>query len=207
MGNTPRRIAGVLAAVLGLFAAATASAETRAWLDRDRIVLGESATLNIETDQATVPAPDYAALRRDFGLDGHTSRRSLERVNGRSVSRSLFSVQVEPRRTGVVRIPALSVGRERTAPLALTVLPASAAPTPANAGDTVFIETSVDDTAPYVQQSVGVLVRLHHAVPWCPASSTCNRRTARRCGASETTCSSRASSPAVVTACSSVASS
>lgn len=164
MGHTQRRIAGLLAAVFALFATATASAETRAWLDRDRIVLGESATLNIETDQATVPAPDYGALRRDFGLEGHTSRRSRERINGRSVSRSLFAVSIEPRRTGLVRIPALSVGRERTAPLALTVLPASAAPAPANAGDTVFIETLVDDTAPYVQQSVGVLVRLHHAV-------------------------------------------
>lgn len=161
----PGRFASLLAAVFVLSATAPATAETRAWLDRDRIVLGESATLNIETDQATVAAPDYAALRGAFRLDGHTSRRSLSRSNGQQVARSLFAVAIEPRRAGVVGIPALSVGRERTAPMTLTVLPAEAASAPASAGETVFIETSVDDTAPYVQQSVGVMVRLHHAVP------------------------------------------
>src|SRR5690606_39368056 len=45
--------------VLLLFACAGVQAETRAWLDRDSIVLAERATLNIETDQATVDAPDY----------------------------------------------------------------------------------------------------------------------------------------------------
>ena len=160
-----RSALGGLFAYLALFAAGTAHAETRAWLDRDTIVLGETATLNIESDQSGVSAPDYGALRGDFRLSGHSSRRSLERRNGRTVSRSLFAVALEPRRAGVIGIPALAVGGERTSPLALTVLPPDAAAAPARAGETVFIETAVDDTAPYVQQSVGVVVRLHHAVP------------------------------------------
>ncbi|HET8819655.1 MAG TPA: BatD family protein [Xanthomonadaceae bacterium] len=155
----------MVCAWLGLLATGVAHADTRAWLDRDRIVLGESATLNIETDQAGVAAPDYGALRGDFRLSGHSSRRSLERTNGRTESRTLFAVALEPRRAGVIGIPALDVGAERTPPLALTVLPADAGSTPARAGETVFIELSVDDTAPYVQQAVGVAVRLHHAVP------------------------------------------
>ena len=155
----------VMLVLFALLAPGAAQAETRAWLDRDRIVLGESATLNVETDQATVSAPSYDALRGDFRLSGHSSRRSLERRNGRTVSRSLFAVALEPRRAGVIGIPALSVDGERTSPITLTVLPPDAAAAPARAGETVFIETEVDDTAPYVQQSVGVVVRLHHAVP------------------------------------------
>ncbi|HEU4813825.1 MAG TPA: BatD family protein [Xanthomonadaceae bacterium] len=156
---------GMLLALVLLFAPGLAQAETRAWLDRDRIVLGESATLNIETDQSGVSAPDYGVLRGDFRLSGHSSRRSLERRNGSTVSRSLFAVALEPRRAGVIGIPGIAVGRERTSPITLTVLPPDAGAAPARAGETVFIETEVDDTAPYVQQSVGIVVRLHHAVP------------------------------------------
>lgn len=158
-----RVLAGLL--VVLLLACNGARAETRAWLDRDRIVLGESATLNIETDQAGVPAPDYGVLDRDFRLSGHASRRSVERGSGGTVQRSLFAVALTPTREGVIGIPALDVGGERTQPLTLTVLPPSAAGPPAGAGDTVFIEVRVDDGAPYVQQAVGVVVRLHYAVP------------------------------------------
>ena len=160
-----RSIARSCAWLVLFLVAGTAHADTRAWLDRDRIVLGESATLNIETDQSGVAAPDYGVLRGDFRLSGHSSRRSLERSSGRTVSRTLFAVALEPRRAGVVGIPALTVGSERTAPVTLTVLPPEAGAVPARAGETVFIELAVDDTAPYVQQAVGVVARLHHAVP------------------------------------------
>ena len=81
------------------------------------------------------------------------------------MSRSLFAVALEPRRAGVIGIPGIVVGGERTSPITLTVLPRDAGAAPARAGEAVFIETAVDDTAPYVQQSVGIVVRLHHAVP------------------------------------------
>ena len=52
------RAIAMLCLWLSLLATGAAQADTRAWLDRDRIVLGESATLNIETDQAGVAAPE-----------------------------------------------------------------------------------------------------------------------------------------------------
>ena len=141
---------------------AGAQVPTRAWLDRDRIAFGETATLNIETDQLT-GSPDYSPLLQDFTLSGQTSRRSMESVNGRTTTRTLFAVALEPRREGVIGIPALRVGNRTTAPLVLTVAPASAAP--AQAGDVAFIESEVDDNAPYVQQAVGLTLRLYYAVP------------------------------------------
>src|SRR5690606_11425525 len=51
-----RLLKTMLVAVL-LLAPGLAGAEVRAWLDRDRIELGESATLNIETDGGG--RPDY----------------------------------------------------------------------------------------------------------------------------------------------------
>ena len=150
------------AALLLMLCVGLVQAQTRAWLDRDRIESGETATLNIETEQL-VATPEYAPLLGDFTLSGHTSRRSMESVNGRTTTRTLFAVALRPRREGVIGIPSLRVGNATTAPLTLTVVPASAAP--AQAGDVAFLETEIDADAPYVQQAVGVTVRLYYAVP------------------------------------------
>ena len=157
-----RAMRSCVAVFLLMLCAGVVHAQTRAWLDRDRIESGETATLNIETDQL-VATPEYAPLLRDFALSGHTSRRSMESVNGRTTTRTLFAVALEPRREGVIGIPSLRVGNAATAPLALTVVPPSAAP--AQAGDVAFLETDIDADAPYVQQAVGVTVRLYYAVP------------------------------------------
>lgn len=145
-----------------LFANAPLAAQTRAWLDRDRIALGETVTLNIETTGND--APDYAPLRRGFELSAHTSRQQFELSGGRAVSRTLYGVALRPRREGLVTIPALAVGRDRTSPLSLRVT-AGRADVLARAGDDVFIESGPDDPDPYVQQSVGWVVRLYTAVP------------------------------------------
>lgn len=157
------RIARIAFLSLLLLPALAAQAQTRAWLDRKSIALGETATLNIETDQATADAPDYSTLMRDFDLSGNTSNRQFEMINGQGRTRVLFAVALQPKREGLLTIPALTVGTQRTQPLALTVTAASAAP--ARAGGMVFIETEVDDDEPYVQQAVGLVMRLYYAVP------------------------------------------
>ncbi len=139
-----------------------ATAQTRAWLDRDRIALGETVTLNIETDSSA--SPDYDPLEAEFGISGHSSRRRVELSNSRMTSRTLYAVALRPRRDGVLTIPALRVGNDSTQPLSLVVTPASAA-APTRAGDSVFIESEADDQDPYVQQAVGWVVRLYSAVP------------------------------------------
>ncbi|RPD84435.1 BatD family protein [Luteimonas sp. 100069] len=141
---------------------AAVQAETRAWLDRDRIALGETTTLNIETD-GVVDAPDWDPLSQDFEVSGHTSRRQAEFTNGRRSTRSLFGVALRPRREGVLTVPALQVGGERTAPLSLSVAPAAVSA--ARDGAPAFIEADIDVQSPYVQQSVGYVVRLHYATP------------------------------------------
>jgi hypothetical protein len=162
----PRRnvlIARLILAVTLLLLAAAAQAQTRAWLDRDRIALGETATLNVETDQPGVDAPDYSPLLGDFVLSGNNSSQQYESINGTSRSRTLYAVALQPKRDGVIGIPGLRIGNQRTQPLTLMVTPSSAVP--AHAGDAVFIEAETDAQEPYVQQAVGYTVRLYYATP------------------------------------------
>ena len=137
-------------------------AQTRAWLDRAQVGHGETATLNIQTDQS-VSSIDYAPLQRQFDVGGQTVRRSYQRSNGRSTTTSLFAVGIRPRAPGVFSVPALRVGNTTTAPLQLTVVAPSVMPASGDAD--AFVETVVDAARPYVQQAVGVQVRLHYAVP------------------------------------------
>ncbi|SFR84359.1 Oxygen tolerance [Stenotrophomonas maltophilia] len=147
------------AAMLLLWLPLMAWAQPRAWLDRDRIAMGDTVTLNVQSDAG---APDFAPLRGDFDLSGQTSSRQVEWSNGSMQQRSLYGVALTPRRSGALTIPALQVGTARTAPLTLQV-DAAAPVTAANGAAMAFIQTDVDDDTPYVQQSVGVVVRLFFA--------------------------------------------
>ncbi len=148
-----------LLCLLACMSVGMAHAQTRAWLDRDSINQGESVTLNVETDQGQ--APDFTPLRADFALSNQSSNRQMQMRNGVVSSTALFAVALSPQRTGTLVIPALRVGNAQTAPLQLVVGQAPIASRDSNA--LAFIETEVDDAQPYVQQSVGVVVRLFFA--------------------------------------------
>ena len=147
-------------ALLLAFAPALASAEVRAWLDRDRIEAGDTVTLNIETDGAA--RPDYAPIAQEFRIEQRSSRQSFEQRAGRPITRTLHAVALQPEREGRLTIPALRVGGERTAPLTLTVTAPAAAQ--GRTRGPAFIEAEVDDPSPYVQQAVGLRLRLYYSV-------------------------------------------
>ncbi|MGH8027355.1 MAG: BatD family protein, partial [Pseudoxanthomonas sp.] len=155
-------ILAVLCLLASAMGADAAQAATRAWLDRNQIALGESVALNIETDQAAA-VPDLSPLRADFDLSGQANSRQVQMVNGEVTAKITYVVNLSPRRAGTLAIPALLVGAQRSPPLALVV--GASAPASARGNATAFLETEVDDPNPYVQQSVGVTLRLFYAVP------------------------------------------
>ncbi len=136
-----------------------ALAQARAWLDRAQVELGGTVTLNIQSDSAA--APDFSPLRADFDLSNQTRSRQVEWNNGRMQARTLHGIALSPRRAGTLVIPALQVGSARTPALQLQV--SAAQPARRDGSAAAFIETEVDDATPYVQQSVGVVVRLFYA--------------------------------------------
>lgn len=156
-----RRLGALAALWLAGALFAPALAQTRAWLDRDRIGIDETVALNIETDQAGAPPPDYGPLLRDFVVSANSSSRQFEVVNGATRTRVLYSVALQPRRQGLLTVPGITVGNQRTQPLTLTVTGSQAAPS--HAGDAAFIEAEADAQSPYVQQAVGYTVRLYYA--------------------------------------------
>jgi len=138
------------------------AASVRAWLDRTSMQLGETVTLNVEVSGDTSAAqPDLGTLAQDFELLGTQSSTSVNIANGQTSSKLLWAVGLQPKREGTVTIPALNVAGQQTLPLTLTVQPATVGGS--NGGD-VYVETSVDPRAPYVQQQVRLSVKLYYAL-------------------------------------------
>lgn len=135
----------------------------RAWLDRNSMQLGETVTLNIETDDSTASEPDFSALLADFNSLGTQSSRQISMTNGSTSAKTVWAIGLEPKHAGTLTIPSINVGGAQTDPLALTVLPA---PTGAQGkpGDSVFVEVSAEPLAPYVQQQVRYTVKLYYQV-------------------------------------------
>lgn len=157
------RLSLSLSLLLWLGMAVAANAQTRAWLDRDSIALGETTTLNIETSQAVVDAPNIAALTQQFEIVAQSQRTSVDNSSSHQRMVTLMAYALRPRTSGMLTIPSLRVGSEQTQPLRLQVS-GSAAP-PVSARGTAFIEIHTDTEQPWVQQSVGYVVRLYLAVP------------------------------------------
>ncbi len=145
-----------------LLLAPSALAAARASIQPDRITLGNTATLTIETDQ-TNATPDFSALEANFILRGQSSSVQTSLTNGGYTAKTAYAIELEPRVEGVITVPPIAIGNSTTEALSLTVLPAQQGS--AQTGDPIYIESEIGSTTPYVQQAVPYTVRLFYAVP------------------------------------------
>lgn len=153
----------LLFAMAGLLWSIGAGAAVRAWLDRESMQLGETVTLNVESDDSTAAEPDFSALLGDFKSLGTQSSRQISMTNGSTVAKTVWAVGLEPKHAGTLTIPVMTIGGETTLALNLTVLPAPAG-AQGKPGDSLFIEVSADPLSPYVQQQVRYTVKLYFSV-------------------------------------------
>jgi hypothetical protein len=160
----------VLALVLG---APAALAGVRAFVDHPEIAAGDTLELTLELDGAATDEPDLEPLKADFDIVSSARSTNVQITSGAVSTGTAFAVTLTPKRNGVLTIPALVWGNTRSTPLRVTVR-AGPDQTGANgnssANSSVFIETSVDSTKPYVQAAVNLVVRLYAAEPLVRAS-------------------------------------
>lgn len=157
----------VLLATLLWLCALPAWAQSRAWVDRDRIAYEETTVLNLEINANAAQAlPDLSAITRDFRIVDQNVQHKVMLQNGSMMLHIMIRLTLQPVRDGELEIPGIQIGNERTRALRISVAPSRAPkatvepPLPATPTEPIFIETQVDSLAPYVQQTVGYTVRL-----------------------------------------------
>jgi hypothetical protein len=139
------------------------AAEVSARLDRSRIVQGETVTLILETsDPKQSLDANLSGLEHDFVVLDRRSETQMSIVNGRQSAEVRTMIVLEPKRSGNLKIPALTIGGSATQPLAIRVDPAPQ-PEPGELPP-VFIEVEVSPADPpyFVHAQLGLIVRVYY---------------------------------------------
>jgi len=139
------------------------AAEVIAKLDRSRIVQGETVTLILGTsDPKQSLDANLSGLEQDFAILDRRSETQMSIVNGRQSAEVRTMIVLEPKRSGNLKIPSLTVGDTTTPPLAIRV---DRAPEP-EPGELppVFIEVEVSPAEPpyFVHAQLGLIVRVFY---------------------------------------------
>lgn len=133
-------------------------------VDRNTIALDETVNLTIRKDGSSFfPNLDLSALEKDFRVAGQNQSSSTQIVNGNVNSSVTVNVVLAPRRIGDLRIPTISVGKEKTVSINVHVKKEAEAKTKA-VDVPIFIETSVDTDSVFVQSQVIYTLKIYVAV-------------------------------------------
>lgn len=143
---------------LALLAPLAQAADLSARVERSQVSENETLELILETtDPAQFGKPDLDPLAQDFKVLG-VRQNSLppgERVTTR------WNVTLQPKASGALTIPALTLDGARSEPLTVTVAATAAR---RQTREPVYLEASVDRPRLYVQAETILTIRLYHAV-------------------------------------------
>ncbi len=161
--NPPWWLSSVLVLLLTC-TAGMSEATVRATLDHDTVYMGDTFTLTIESDsRQSDQQPNLSPLGKDFEMLGTSTSTQVSIFNGQRSDKTLWQVQLQARHTGHLRIPAITIGSQQTAPLELKV---TKAPQQATAAirQHVFVEVETHSAGKqiYVQQQIPYTVRLYY---------------------------------------------
>ncbi|WP_447592696.1 BatD family protein [Aquipseudomonas campi] len=152
------------ALLLSLMTLQAVAASFTATVDRTRLSDGESIDLILQSDDVTVfGKPDLAPLQPLFDVLSTRQENRLATFDGKTQATTRWIVTLQPRQTGFVVVPPLTLGDASSEPITLQVLPAD---TSANNGKLapIFLDASLDQDSVYVQAQAILTLRIYHSV-------------------------------------------
>ena len=120
-------------------------------------------TVQLELIGSDETPPDLSALEKDFEIQGRSSQRSMQIINGQlQASAFTLTLTLQPLRTGVLEISPITLGNEQTNALRLEVKAIDAA-TQGSIDRKAFFEIEVSNETPYQGQAVFLTRSLFYA--------------------------------------------
>jgi BatD DUF11 like domain len=154
--------------LLLLVTSQAAWAEVRATLNRSSIQDGDTVTLVIES-RGKDPGgqPDLSVLEHDFEILGTSTSQQIQFINGKRSGKHQWEIELAPLHGGVIEVPAVPVGSERTSPLTLTVTDQPASGAAAATGEPVFLKALIEPATAdsHVQQQLNYTLQLYFREP------------------------------------------
>lgn len=151
-------------------AGATLAAEIKVYVDQDQLRVDQSFQLFFEATESVDDDPDFSPLDQDFDVLGRNVSSSTSFVNGSFSSKKTWILTLMPKRAGLLKVPPISFGNDRSSALALTIEQANTTTNPQNRD--LYLEVEVAPKSIYVQQQFNYKVRLFSRVQLGNASLT-----------------------------------
>ncbi|HAZ78568.1 MAG TPA: hypothetical protein DCX08_01415 [Porticoccaceae bacterium] len=143
-----------------------ASAELVAKVDRSVLDSNETLRLELRYDsQVFRGEPDVSALSSDFEVLSNNRQQSYSSVNGKTQSFTAWTLQLRPKRVGILLIPSFNFKGDISNAIELRVRAAPVNPTAANPGSQpIYTETLVDSESIFVNQQLILTHRLYTSI-------------------------------------------
>ncbi len=130
--------------------------------DRQTVEFGDIVTLKITADfQVTTGQLDLTQLKDQFEVLGTQRSNNIQMVNGNFQSSTSWIIQLLPQQQGELIIPPFVLENVKSQPYSLKVTPIQVQ----HKGTSLrpfFLESSIDQPKPYIQQQVIYTLRFYH---------------------------------------------
>ncbi|HIG66388.1 MAG TPA: protein BatD [Porticoccaceae bacterium] len=160
-----RRLLIILTLCLAAMAASNSYAALTAKVDRTVLDSNETLRAELRYDgQVFTGEPDFGPLIKDFEVLSNSRQQNYSSVNGKTESYTAWTLELRPKRAGILLIPSLTFKKEVSNAIELRVR-AAPSNSSANPGtQPIYTETAVDTNTPYVGQQVILTHRLYTSV-------------------------------------------
>jgi len=128
--------------------------------DRNPVKLDESFHLIFKSQNSLMDSPNFSPLEKEFEILSQNQSSQIQIINGQQSSTKQWTLTLIAKRTGNLTIPAISFGKEQTAPITIKVKKADKTKNQEN----LFLEVEAAPKTPYVQSQVIYTVRLFYAL-------------------------------------------
>ena len=144
----------------------TANAKLSVALDAATVPIGQPFRLTlIDDNPGTHARPDLAPLQKNFTLVGTQQMANYTVINGQVHALNQWVLLLTPKRIGVLKIPPIAIGQEKTAESQIEVITSGRSATLSQQQDdkapAVRFVTETSDSKPYVNQEVIYTVKLY----------------------------------------------
>ena len=152
-------------ALIMLLLAQSALANLVVQPQRQQMAVGETLGLVISSDSGLdLGQIDLSPIEQDFEILSRSSSTSISLVNGARTTNMSLNLELVPKRTGSLSIPALTLNGEISNAAQIEVSAAATVNPDLDSSRDVFLEVDVDTQTPYVQQQLRFTVKLYFAI-------------------------------------------
>ena len=138
----------------------------KASVDRSELHLYQTLKLTIRTQSAVTDRnTDLSPLTQDFDILQQQIQSSFQSVNGNFIKETYLTIQLAPKRAGMLRIPALQIGTKKTNPLSINVISGSGHKQNGDQPILSIVHSQVNRQRVYEQQQMILTIKLATLFP------------------------------------------